>query len=214
MKLAIYGSGGLGMEVKEMAELIGKWDEIIFIDDTKEVGMIKGYKTMPFSVFKKKYDSSLVEVIIALGTPKHRKTLYDKVKRAKYSFANVISPKATISKDAKLGTGIIVEMSSYIGFDATISDNTFISGGVCVGHHTIVGKHCVVLQYSVLAGGVLLGDSSFVGQNSTIRERTNIGDKSVISMSSAVFNDVPSGMVVMGNPARIIAKNDGDALFK
>ena len=42
MVLGIYGSGGTGRNVKEIAEVIGTWNEIVFIDDTVKSGIYKG----------------------------------------------------------------------------------------------------------------------------------------------------------------------------
>lgn len=214
MKLAIYGTGSVGLPVKAIADKIGKWDEIIFVDDTKPAGMYQNCTMLPFEEFKMKYSPKEIEFVIAVGTPAHRKLLYDRVKKEKYKFTNLISPDVTISDDVKLGKGIIIERSSFLGFGVTIEDNVFLSGAVCVNHDSCVGKHSVILQCTVVGGLTKIGSVVFVGQNSTIRDRITIGDNSIISMAAAVFKDVPSKMIVMGNPARVISKNEGELIFK
>ena len=214
MKLGIYGSGGLGKEIREIAVLLNKYDEIIFIDDFSNKKSLKNSKMMPFKIFKELYNPNEVEIIIGVANPKHRKELYNKVKAANYAFTNIIHPHSYISEDAKIGIGVIIEMGAYIGFDVTIGDNSFISGNSCIGHDCLLQGHDTILQYSILGGGCNVGNSSFVGQGSIIRERTKLGDNSVISMGSVVFSDVPSDMIVMGNPARVIGKNTGESLFQ
>lgn len=47
MILAIYGAGGAGREVKEIAEIIHNWDELVFIDDTEGYCIYKNIKKCP-----------------------------------------------------------------------------------------------------------------------------------------------------------------------
>lgn len=213
MKLGIYCAGAVGIQIKEIAELQGIWDEIIFIDDGKESGLFRGFKLFSFSEFSKKYKPSDAKIVIATGEPKLRETLYKKVKSKKYELANVIHPCSYISKDAKLGEGVVVEMTSYIGFDTDIGDNNLISAGSIVAHNCILKPHSVILGAQV-AGGCNIGKASLLGMGCVVRERTNIGDNALISMGAIVFNDVPDGTIAMGNPAKVIAKNIGGEIYK
>lgn len=214
MKLAIYGSGGVGLPAKAIAEKLGRWDEIIFVDDTKPASVYKDCLILPFDEFKEKYTSKEVEFVIAVGSPVHRKKLYDKVKKEKYTFTNLISPDATLCDDVKLGVGIIIERVSFVGFGVEISDNVFISGGACISHGASIDKHCVILHYSILGGLSKIGSTVFIGQNSTIKDRITVGDNALVSMCAAVFHDVPSSKVVLGNPARVVADNSEALLYK
>lgn len=54
------------------------------------------------------------------------------------------------------------------------------------------------------ARSVRVGDNVFVGSNAKILKGVSIGDGSVIAHGSIVTKDVPSGVIVGGNPARVI----------
>ena len=95
MVLGIYGSGGTGRNVKEIAEVIGTWNEIVFIDDTVKSGIYKGVCRMPFQCFVQKYSKEAAEVIIALGEPEHKINLYNKVKNTDTS----------VSRNQPIGNG-------------------------------------------------------------------------------------------------------------
>lgn len=213
MKLAIYGAGAVGIEIKEIAEFQGTWDEIIFIEDSKKLKTFRKLKCFTFADFKKKYKTDEIKIVIGVGDPKVRKIIYDKVKKDGYKLANVIHPNSYISKDALIKEGVVVEMESYIGFDADIGDNVLISAGSIIAHNCILKPHTTVLG-ATIAGGCTIGESALLGMGCIIRERTNVGDKALISMGSIVFDDVPSNMIVMGNPARIIGENTGKPVFK
>lgn len=57
-------------------------------------------------------------------------------------------------------------------------------------------------------GKIRVGDRSFIGCNTTILPGVTIGSRCVIGAGSVVTKDVPDGMVVAGNPARIIMSTD------
>lgn len=213
MKLAIYGAGAVGIEIKEIAECQGTWKEIIFIEDSKESGLFRDLKCFTFDDFKKEYKNDEIKIVIGIGDPRVRKIIYDKVKKDGYKLANVIHPNSYISKDALIKEGVIIEMESYIGFDTDIEDNVLVSAGSIIAHNCILKPHTTVLG-ATIAGGCSIGESSLLGMGCVIRERTNVGDKALVSMGSIVFEDVPSNMVVMGNPARIIGENTGKPVFK
>ena len=213
MKLVIYGAGAVGIQIKEIAECQNSWEEIIFIDDATDDKFFRGLKIFKFDDFIKKYNKDEVQIVIGVGDPKTREAIYNKIIENDYSLANVIHPNSYISKDAKLGSGVVVEMASYIGFDVEIKDNVLISAGACISHNCEIDSHSTVLG-GIVAGNCKIGKSSLIGMGSVIREKTTIGDKVLVSMGSIVFNDIPSNMVVMGNPARIIGENTGAAVFK
>lgn len=214
MILGIYGSGGAGREVKEIAELINRWTEIVFIDDTVEEGEFKGIKRMPFESFKKEYDISDAEVIIALGEPKYKELLYDKVSSVGYSFTNVIHPKAIINVSAELGRGLIIKAGAIISSDAIVKDNVSVEEYAVVGHDTVVECHAQISAFVVIAGHCHIGKKAYIGLSVPIKEGTKIGNNVIIGMGSVVVRDIPDDMIAMGNPARPMRRNEDGLVFK
>lgn len=54
-------------------------------------------------------------------------------------------------------------------------------------------------------GRVTIGDWVYIGTNSLIMPGVTIGDNVLVAAGSVVTKSIPSGMVVGGNPARIIS---------
>lgn len=64
-----------------------------------------------------------------------------------------------------------------------------------------------ILGYSKV-GRVEIGDNVFIGARALILPNVKIGSNVIVGACSVVSKDVPSGVVVVGNPARIICTYD------
>ena len=214
MVLGIYGSGGCGREVRDIAELLGTWKEIVFIDDIAEEGMFKGIERMSFRSFIQRYNPKSALVIIAVGEPKDREDLYNKVKEKGYSFANVIHPLAWISPLAKLGQGILIKAWAVISCDTIVEDNVRIETFVVVGHDCIVRRGCQLSPNVTMGGRSEIGSGTYIGINVPIKEDIRIGAGSVVGMGSVVLRDIPDNVIALGNPARAMKHKDESKVFK
>ena len=90
------------------------------------------------------------------------------------------------------------------------------SGSIIIGDRCTITHGCIILSHDRSkkrinpqdegGGTVRLGNDVFVGVNSVILRDVTIGDYSIIGAGSVVTKDVPPGVVVAGNPARVIKK--------
>ena len=213
MVLGIYGAGGLGREVKDIAELLGSWDEIIFIDDTVPSGGCRGIKRISFDRLCQIYDKEEIEIVIALGEPEYKIALYEKVKEKGYKFANVIHPTVGISPSARLGRGLIIKAYVYRSCDTIIADTVRIEPVSAIGPECRMGVSSQISSGVTVGGHCEIGAGTYVGLTVPIRENTKIGCDSVIGMGSVVQRDIPEDVIALGNPARVIRKKDGDKVF-
>tara|TARA_B100000963_G_scaffold289151_1_gene258573 strand:- start:25832 stop:26494 length:663 start_codon:yes stop_codon:yes gene_type:complete len=219
MKLCIYCSGGLGKEVYDIADRINnidsRWDEIFFVDDTEGLGnnCYLG-RLFTFEKMLAEFKQDNVEFIIANGEPLVRKKLYSKLKEKKFKIIALIDPLASISPTAHIGEGLIAYPFSIIASDASIGNNVLVNAGAIIGHDIVVGNNTVISPQVCIGGGTKIGDNSYIGMGSKIKEQLVIGSSVIVSMSSAVYKDIPDGVIAMGNPARPMRRNDDNKVFK
>lgn len=218
MVLGIYGTGGSGRELEEMIvlhpELSDKWSELVFIDDTKEAGLLRDHKMMPFDSFVKEYNPENAQVTIAVGEPEGRRFLHERVVSNGYTLATVVSPKANISKYATLGNGVVVKDNTLVSCEAVVSDNVYIQENAIIGHDVHVNENCQISVSVFIGGRSVIEKNSYLGASSSIREDTTIGEGSIVSMGAVVLKDVRPGKIAMGNPAREIAENKDHKVFR
>lgn len=216
MILFIYGSGGLGKEVYDLACRINivknMWSKISFIDDIREENSLNNVKVYKFDQLLLEKDNC--ECIIAVGEPNLREKLFNKLKSNGLKIATLIDPSATISPFAIINEGCIISPWVLVSSGAFIDSNCLIQTYVNIGHDIRIGRHSVFSSCVCPGGFDVFGEKVYIGMGSLIREKLNIGDNVIISMGSSVFNDIPSDVIVMGNPARVIRKNEVGKIFK
>lgn len=219
MILGIYGAGGSGREVFELATIINsnnnRWSELIFIDDTKEEGeKLRGIPIYSFENLTKNIDTESIEIIISLGEPANRKKLAEKIIHAGYRLATLIHPNVHIPESTKIGDGVIISCNAFISCDVIIEDNIIIQPFVVIGHDAHIGKNAVLSHHSSIAGDAHIGENTYIALNVCVREQTHIGDNVIVSAGSAVLKDVPDNVIIHGNPAKAIMKKDDRTVFR
>ena len=188
----IYGSGGHGKVVGEIARLNG-YENIIFLDDKK------GLK---FSKNLAKFD-----IIIAVGDNKIRAKLQEKVLNLGFNVVSLIHPKAVISKSAVINQGVVVMAGAIINPDAIIKDGVIINSAAVIEHECVIKKFAHISPNSALAGGVVVGEFCHLGIGSSVIQNIEIGKNSVVGAGAVVINNIPANSVVVGVPAKVIKQN-------
>lgn len=217
MILAIYGTGGSGREVHEIASSLGpgrRWDEIVFVDDVTDRRELYGSAVMPFDELASRRSPGEVEFVVAVGEPASRELLFDRVEARGFGFATIVHPSAFVSPSARLGRGVFVKMQSIVSAEAVLEDNVFVQANVIVGHDVRVGRHTQVSAFTHLAGHAEVGQRCYLGVRASVREECRMGDDVVLAMGAVVMEKrVPSRVLAMGNPAKYVRRKAGSRVF-
>ena len=113
--------------------------------------------------------------------------------------------KVHIKNGLTVGKNVFISHDVFIdpGFPWLISigdDCTITSGVMLLAHDATTKKH---LGYTKI-GKINIGNKTFVGARSIILPDITIGENVIIAAGSVVTKDIPSNVLIAGNPARII----------
>ena len=84
-----------------------------------------------------------------------------------------------------------------------VDEYCLIASGVTILSH----DHCKRVNGYPLLADTYIGKRCFIGVNATVLPGVRIGDEVIVGAGAVVTKNVPSNVIVAGNPARIIREN-------
>jgi acetyltransferase EpsM len=212
-KLVILGGRGIGMIAASVAQDLGYYEVLGFLNDTvpigDTVGVHKKHKVLGTTKDVNKFlkDEDVCFFIGFIGM-KNEKEIFEKISNLKIPrkrFATLIHPTAIIPKGyCKIGFGVLIAPLAQLSPDTTIEDNCILLGNSFLGHDSVMKRFSHITTNAVVGGNVTLGRGSHIGTNSTIRQDINIGEFSIVGSGAVVLKDIPDNSIFIGNPAKLL----------
>lgn len=112
----------------------------------------------------------------------------------------------------EFGKNISIGDNVYINFGCVILD----CGRVSIGNQVLIGPNVGIynathgldaterMAGALIPGTVTIGNRVWIGGGTIILPNVTIGDDTVIGAGSVVTKDIPSGVVAVGNPCRVL----------
>lgn len=199
-RLAIFGCGGMGRELADIASR-NRGGVVFVVDDPQEEFVQDIFVIGPDRL------GASDELSLALGSSSTRRTLADRFVGRR--FATIIAETARVSATAVLGEGAQICDYAAVNNNAVIGRHFQCNTYAQVSHDCIIGDFVTFSPRVSCNGWVEIGDDVFVGAGAVIRNgspdrRLHIGKGATIGMGAVVVCDVPAGETWVGNPARKI----------
>ena len=137
-----------------------------------------------------------------------------------FGFVNLYG--CEIGDESKIGTFVEIQKGSSIGRRCKISSHTFICEGVTIEDEVFIGHGVMftndMFPRATAEGGRPQTESDWqclktvvkrgasIGSGATLLCGITIGEKSIVGAGAVVTKDVPPGVIVAGNPARVLRK--------
>lgn len=212
---AVYGASGCGRGVMPLArEQLRKagiaLERLVFVDDRPEASWVNGHRVVTYQEF---LNTSATErhAVLAIANGEVRQTLAQKCSGDNVCPWAITSDNAIIMDSVELGEGAIlcpfVTLTSNIKIGCHFHANLYSY----VEHDCVIGDFVTFAPGAKCNGNVVVEDFAYIGSGAVIKQGRPglplvIGKGAVVGMGAVVTRDVPPGVTVVGNPARLLVK--------
>ncbi len=193
-KIIILGSGGHAASLIDLIETTKKFDILGIVCDKKKIGkFFLGYKVLGSDNYLKKIKSK--KPYLALGFSLYNdlklyKKKYLEFKKLGFSYHNIISPFAYVSKRAKLGEGTNIFHGAIVNSECIIGNGVTINSNTLIEHNVEIDSFCHISTGCILNGGIKIKSKTFIGSSTVIKENIKIKKKKFIKMGSRITKNV------------------------
>jgi len=215
--IAIIGTGGTSREIVDALEAANRagadWNILGFVDDNRALeGAVfyGGLRVLGPSAAVAA--PPLENAAVAIGVANDRRLLIRKEIRASLALDDdrsppVIHPAASISPHAVIGAGCVILAGVSCSGLASLGRHVVVLQNTVIAHDVQIADYATVAAAVVMGGNVRIDEGAYIGQGSMLFPGVRIGAQSKVGMGAVVLRDVPAGVTVVGNPARILDKS-------
>lgn len=200
-KLIIIGAGGHGRVVADIAQRVGSYDEISFLDDAEPTAGF-GYaylgKIDDFHKFIDAYD-----MFVAIGNNDIRKTITIKLAEKHARLATIVAPDAVIGNNVTVGVGSVILSGVVVNTGSKIGKGVIVNAGSILDHDCVVEDFCHIAVGARLCGSVFVGANSWIGAGTTAKSNVRICNNCTVEIGSAIVSDLKEPGPYAGIPAKM-----------
>lgn len=111
-----------------------------------------------------------------------------------------IGRMVAVGNNVRIGHDCVVQTGTVLSSDTMLEDDVFIGPGVCTCNDMYMSRRDYAFQGPVIRKGASIGGQA------TLLPGIEIGPRAVVGAGAVVIGDVPGGVLVVGNPARIVKR--------
>lgn len=205
-KCAVYGAGGHGKVVAEIAGLVG-YSEVHFYDDRwPELTKLEHWSVVGNMDTLVGQADRYSNIVVAIGNNASRMKHYHLLRREGVHCKPLIHPKAVVSQHAKIGNGTVIMAGSVVNSFCQVGTACIINTSAIVEHDCILSDGVHICPGAKLAGGVSIASESWLGIGCNVIQSIKIGSNVVVGAGTTVIRNITDHQTVVGNPAKRICR--------
>ena len=210
--LVLLGAGGTAREsidlVDALIEVGSSYRIVAALDDDSSLAgsRIRGIEIVGPLTNARNYPIETL-FVDTLGSPRNysrRPGIVGALGLPASRFVTLVHPRASVSASASIGPGSLVFAFGIVGAGVRLGSHVTILPHGTVSHDAIVGDWTQIATGAIVSGAAHVGLCCYIGAGATLIDGAQVGDGSLVGMGSVVLNEVPPGVIVAGNPARIL----------
>lgn len=200
----IISAGGFGRSVYNMMQSdIANgvdWQVVGFLDNRAELAAGTPLPVLgdPLTWRAKGHE----EFLCALGEPAQRRRFAAPLLAQGATFMTL---RTGLHKaiGVRMGVGCLFEPEVRMGVDTCLGDFVLVQSTSVIGYEVNIGDYTTIGTFVFVGGGAQIGSDVMIHPHATILPRVKVGDGAIIGAGAVVMADVPPGVTMIGNPAKI-----------
>jgi acetyltransferase EpsM len=211
-KVILIGAGGHAAELRDYIRFNNntpsreKIEVEGFIDDDPSTYEHYAYEEAFLGAIKGHAVRQDVCYLMAIANLKYRRLIIEKFMEEGAELIGFIHPTALISPSAEIHSSVVISHNASVGPKAKIGKFNMLNSRCTIGHDTQIGDYNFISPQVALSGNTKLGNENLLGTNSATIPGVKIGNNNIIGAGAIVIKDVPDGVTVVGNKARILER--------
>lgn len=197
MRKAIIGAGGFAREVLsyiQETEHLG-YQILMFVDEEYYNGQDD---ILPLS----KFDPKKYEVVIAIGNPKDRFDMVQKLPKNTKYFTYIHPTAQILNNNIQIGEGSIICPGVIMTTNIKLGKHSHLNLLTTIGHDCEIDSYFTTAPGVKISGNCKIYSIIYVGTNASIREKLSIHSLVTIGMNAAVVKDINEPGIYVGIPAK------------
>ena len=200
----IISAGGFGRSVYNMMQNdVGNgvdWRVIGFLDSRQQLAAGAPLPILGDPLSWRCNDNQ--EFLCALGEPAQRRRFAAPLLEQGAVF---MSQRTGLHKaiGVTMGAGCLFEPEVRMGVDTHLGDFVFVQSTTVIGYEVAIGSYTTIGSFVFIGGRAQIGQDVIIHPHATILPGKKIGDGAVIGAGAVIMTDVPPGVTMIGNPAKV-----------
>lgn len=211
----LWGSAGHAKVLSEIISFNGG-NVIAIFDNNKTTSSLSGVSfyggKKGFSNWRREQDQNIKNVAgaIAIGgnKGKDRLLILSIFRKSGISIPLVAHPSAVISSSASVGIGSQILALSNVAAEVQLGDACIVNHRASIDHECVIGDGVHIGPGATICGCVNIEENVFIGAGAIVLPRISIAANSIVGAGAVVNKDVLKEGTVIGNPARLMKKNN------
>ncbi len=203
--LLIWGAGGHGKVVLDIARSTDVFEPICFVDDDLERAGQSYCGCLVLGGLEQLCRFIGTAIVIGIGDNRRRAFCFNLARRTGLQPTTLVHRTAVVSPEAKIGLGTVVMPGAIVNAGAEIGEDCIINTGAIVEHDCELADHVHISPRVVLGGRVTAGTRAHIGIGAVVLPSATVGEDSIVGAGAVVLREAPARCTVVGVPAKSLS---------
>jgi sugar O-acyltransferase (sialic acid O-acetyltransferase NeuD family) len=209
--IVIIGGGGHAKVIASVLKRHPLWNPIGYLDVVNKGHLLElpylGTDEMLPRIMK---EQEVFNAVIGIGQIQNieaRKKIVRKIEGVGISLPAIVSSRALVNEDVKIGNGTVIMDGVIIQPGVKIGNYSIVNTGATIDHDCQIGDFVHIAPGVNLSGDVRIENSVLVGVGACVIQNVHISKDVIVAAGSVVVNSILESGTYAGIPARKIYKH-------